>query len=52
MEAHKCENSDFPFVNAEIVRDYLYWLSVHKSVEPDGIHPSILKKLVYDMEEP
>lgn len=52
MEAHKCENSDFPFMNAEIVRDCLYWLSVHKSMEPDGVLPSILKKLVYDMEGP
>ena len=39
-ENHECGNSDFPFVDTEIVRDQLYQLNVHKS-----IHPSILKEL-------
>lgn len=38
-------NSDFSFVESEIVRDLLYQLNVHHSMEPDEIHPWVLRKL-------
>ncbi|KAK4811155.1 hypothetical protein QYF61_019786 [Mycteria americana] len=46
LEDHNCGNSDFPFVDAEIVRDQLYHLNVQKPMGPDGIHPRVLKELV------
>jgi len=44
-EEHTCGNSDFAFVDTEIVRDQLYQLNVCKSVRLDGIHPRGLKEL-------
>ncbi|KAK4810867.1 hypothetical protein QYF61_008839 [Mycteria americana] len=49
LEDHECGNSDFPFVDTEIVRDQLY---VHKSMGPEGIHPRVLKELVDVMAGP
>ncbi|GAB0189070.1 hypothetical protein GRJ2_001372300 [Grus japonensis] len=40
LEDHDCGSSHFPFVDTEIVR---HQLNVHKSMEPDGIHPRVLK---------
>lgn len=44
LEDQGCGNSDFPFVDAEIVRDRLYQLSVQKFMGPDGVHPRVLKE--------
>ncbi|KAK4816177.1 LOW QUALITY PROTEIN: hypothetical protein QYF61_012467 [Mycteria americana] len=44
LEDHDCGNSDFPFVDPEIVRDQLYQLNVH-SMGRGGIHPRVLKGL-------
>ncbi|KAM9245617.1 RNA helicase Mov10l1 [Leptosomus discolor] len=40
-EDHECENSDFPFVDTEVVKDMLYQPNVHKSMGPDGILPRV-----------
>jgi len=45
LEDHECGNSDFSFVDTEIVRDQRYQLNAHTSVGPDGIHPRVLKDL-------
>ena len=45
LEDHNCGNSDFPFVDTEIVRDRLYQLNVCKSAWPDGSHPRVPKEL-------
>ncbi|GAB0209474.1 mitochondrial enolase superfamily member 1 [Grus japonensis] len=45
LEDHERGNSDFPFVDTEIVRDQLYQPNVHKSMAPDGLHPRVLKEL-------
>lgn len=46
LEDAECGNSDFPFMDTEIVGNQLYQLKVHKSVGPDGIRPRVLKELV------
>ncbi|KAK4818859.1 LOW QUALITY PROTEIN: hypothetical protein QYF61_020078 [Mycteria americana] len=51
-EDHGCENSDFPFVDTEMVRDQLYQLNVHKPRGPDRIHPRVLKEVVDVMAGP
>lgn len=38
-------NSDFSFVDSEIVRDQLYQLNVYNSMEPDGICPRVLREV-------
>ncbi|KAK4830472.1 hypothetical protein QYF61_011196 [Mycteria americana] len=45
-EDHECGNSDFPFVDTEIVRDQLYQLNVPRAMGAEGIHPRVLKELV------
>lgn len=45
LDDHEYENSDFPFVDTKIVRRQLYWLTVHRYMGPDGIHPRALKEL-------
>jgi len=39
-------------VDNEIVRDQLYQLNVHKSMQLDGFHPRVLKELVDVMAGP
>jgi len=39
-------------VDAEVVRDQLYQVNVHKSMRPDGIHPRALKELADLMAGP
>ncbi|KAK4818855.1 hypothetical protein QYF61_020074 [Mycteria americana] len=51
-EDHGCENSDFPFVDTEMVRDQLYQLNVHNPRGPDRIHPRVLKEVVDVMAGP
>ncbi|CAM4551684.1 unnamed protein product [Caretta caretta] len=41
-----------PSVEKEVVRDYLEKLDVHKSMEPDELHPRVLKELVAVTAEP
>ncbi|PKU46059.1 rna-directed dna polymerase from mobile element hypothetical protein [Limosa lapponica baueri] len=52
LEDDECGNSDFPFVDTEIIRDQLYQLNVHKSMGPDKIYPRVLKKLANVMAGP
>lgn len=44
LEDHVCQYN--PFADPEIVRNQLYQLGVHKSMDPDGIHAGVLKELL------
>jgi len=52
LEDDECGNSDFLFVDTEIVREQLYQLNVHKSMGPDGINLTVLKELSGVKAEP
>lgn len=44
-QSPQCGIVTFPYVYSEIVRDQLYQLNVHSSMESDGIHPRFLRDL-------
>ncbi|KAJ7425388.1 rna-directed dna polymerase from mobile element jockey-like [Willisornis vidua] len=48
LEDHDNKNDQLP-VNPEILCDLLLQLDSYKSMEPDGIHPRILKLLMVDI---
>jgi len=41
-----------PIIQEEAVHDLLCHLDTYKSMEPDGIHPSVLKQLVEELAKP
>lgn len=51
-ECSKCGNSEFSFVLTEIIRDQLFHLNIQKSMEPDRIHPRVLKEVLAVMARP
>ncbi|KAF4792231.1 hypothetical protein TURU_123200 [Turdus rufiventris] len=51
LEDYDCKNDQLP-VNPELVRDLLLQLDPYKSMEPDEIHPIILKVLACVIAKP
>lgn len=45
LKDHDCVNKDFPFVDAERIRDQLHQLNIRKSTRSGGIHSRILKEI-------
>lgn len=45
-QCHQCGNSHIPFLDIKIVRDRLYQVNVHKSMEFGGIHHKVQIELV------
>lgn len=44
LEDHECENSDFSFVDTEILRDQTHQLNICNCMRHNGIHPRVLKE--------
>ncbi|KAJ7407998.1 hypothetical protein WISP_123610 [Willisornis vidua] len=51
LEDHDCENNQLP-VNPETMQDLLLQLDPYKPMQPDGIHPRILKELADVVAKP
>ncbi|KFW05852.1 hypothetical protein N326_12977, partial [Eurypyga helias] len=46
------EQNEAPIIQGEMVSDLLQHLDTHKSMEPDGIHPGVLRELVEVLTKP
>jgi len=40
------EQNEAPIIQGKMVTDLLHHLDIHKAVEPDGIHPRVLRELM------
>ncbi|RMC15818.1 hypothetical protein DUI87_08022 [Hirundo rustica rustica] len=46
------EQNRVPIIQEEAVRELLRCLDTHKSMGPDGIHPSVMRELADELEKP
>ncbi|KFQ23857.1 LINE-1 reverse transcriptase, partial [Mesitornis unicolor] len=46
------EHSEAPINHEEVVSKLLHHLDMHKSMGPDGIHPSVLRELAEELTKP
>ena len=46
------EKEDLPALSEDQLQDHLKNLQVHKSMEPDEIHPRVLRELADEVAEP
>ncbi|GAB0204317.1 hypothetical protein GRJ2_002897300 [Grus japonensis] len=52
LEDRDGEQNEAPMIQGEMVSDLLHQLDTHKSMEPDGIHPRVLRELVKVLTKP
>jgi len=45
LEDREGEQNKPPIIHEEAVNDLLCHLDTHKSMEPDGIHPTVMREL-------
>ncbi|PKU45836.1 rna-directed dna polymerase from mobile element jockey-like [Limosa lapponica baueri] len=52
LEDKDGEQNNLPLIQEEVVNDLLMYLDTHKSMEPDGIHPRVLRDLAGELTKP